>query len=110
LKLKNKVLEEKLESTARQVEELEAENESLNGTIDELEERNRELERYIPENSTLGISLSALGSSILNGFVKKVVSNNRDGVAKILGNRCADLMGGARGKTQGGSTYPPASP
>lgn len=94
LELDVRQLQDKVKDTEEELEETIEENESLRGQVEELTAENQRLQKYIPENSALGVSLTALGSSVLNGFVKKVaLGKNADKFASLLGTDVATLKG-----------------
>lgn len=91
LKLDKELLQSRLNEAEKRNTTLDTENGTLADKLDEYEQTINDLKKYVPENSVLGVSLSALGSSILSGFVKKVVSRNPQGVANLLGTDVASL-------------------
>jgi len=93
LQLENKLLAEKLQESERKYNELDEENESLLGDLDELVATNATLQKYIPENSRLGVSMVQVGSSILNGVLKGVIHRNPEVVAKLFGTDAQTLKG-----------------
>lgn len=93
LQLSEKLLQERVNILEKEKEETEAENDDLYEQTEILQSKIKELEKYIPENSPIGLSITALGSSIMTNFVKKIVSNNPEGIARMLGTDSATLNG-----------------
>jgi len=93
LQLSEKLLQERVNILEKEKEETEAENDDLYEQTEILQSKIKELEKYIPENSPIGLSITALGSSIMTNFVKKIVSNNPEGIARMLGTDSATLSG-----------------
>lgn len=93
LQLSEKMLQERVATLEREKEEVETEYDDLYEQNETLQSKIKELEKYIPENSPIGLSITALGSSIMTNFVKKIVSNNPEGVARILGTDKETLSG-----------------
>lgn len=93
LTLEKKNLTEQLNFNTSTVEQLEAENDALQSKIEDLEEEVERLQKYVPENSPLGISLTALLGSVGERVIKNIVSKNPEKVASFLGTDGATLMG-----------------
>ncbi len=93
LTLDKKNIEERLEEANERLEGLEEENDALQEELERVNAENQKLQKYIPENSAIGVSLSALGTSVLTGFAKRIALNNPAGIAKLLGTDIETLKG-----------------
>lgn len=93
LQLEKKNLEEKLSQSEAELEGAENENGELQDKIDELEAEIVRLQKYIPENSALGLSLTALLGSVGQRVINNYVTKNPAGVAKLLGTDSQTLLG-----------------
>ena len=90
----------KIEEILKQNKLLTSENEKLfknyeklEGEIQVLEDENIDLQKYKPENSLLGISLTQLGSAILEKTAINMVKNRPNFVSGLFGIDSATLLG-----------------
>lgn len=93
LRLEKSRLEDNVSDRDEQIQELESDIEEMEGQLSILGAENERLQKYVPENSKIGISLTQLGSAVLTNFAKKVVTNQPDKVARILGTDSQTLLG-----------------
>lgn len=93
LVMEKKSLEEKLQDANEELEDVLEENEALKQRLDALGLENERLQKYVPENTALGVSLTAIGTAALNGLVKRIALGSPDKVAKLLGTDVETLKG-----------------
>lgn len=92
LKLKMDELIKQNEALTTENNELYDDYEKLENELKELEEENERLQKYKPENSLLGVSLTQLGSAILEKTLINTVKNRPGLASGLLGVDSATLL------------------
>lgn len=93
LRLEKSRLEDNVSGKEQLIQQLETDIEELEDQVATLEAENAKLQKYVPENSTLGLSLTHLGGAVLTNFAKKIVTSQPDKVARLLGTDSQTLLG-----------------